>query len=658
MANLGFLALVLTLIIALYALITQIYSIYSGNKRSQERVKAGMAAIAIVVSVASVALIYLLVTNDFSVNYVYRNTSLSLSLLYKISAFWAGTSGSLLLWTLILAIFSAIVAHSKREQNVKLLPYVNIVLLLNIAFFSFALITSANPFAPTPMAVMDGTSLNPILQTPLMIIHPIAVFLGYVGFVVPFAFVIAALIIKDTEGLWIKSARNWALLAWLFLSLGNIYGAQWAYTELGWGGFWAWDPVENASFIPWLTATAFVHSIIIQERKGMFKIWSMALIIVTYCLTIFGTYVVRSGVLVSVHAFQSSPQGNLFLVFLLLMLFVSIGLLVWRATIFKVEREFDSYLSKEGSFLLNNLFLVSAAFVIILGTMLPIISKVFGGDAITVGPDFYNQVVGPILYVTLFLMGICVTLAWQKSSFKILVRNVAGPFIIALLVAAGIYVIRGDGLYWQPILLGVATFTGLVHLKELVNGTLVGKREHGESLADSIKRLVLKHRRRFGGYVVHIGIILMAVAIVGTIGYQEEIVKTVSIGETIEIGDYTLTYEGLQEKNFANKTIVFADMPVLKNGKVIGKVDPGMVFHREFSQPTAEVSILGSLKEDLYVILSAWSAGASDVTIKVDINPLMIWMWIGGYVLVAGTLFVAWPARGSRIGSRNKLLKK
>ncbi|MFA5536781.1 MAG: heme lyase CcmF/NrfE family subunit [Bacillota bacterium] len=654
MADLGFLALVIALLVAVLSFVIQVLSIKTGDKRFMESARGGMGAIAILVSVSSAALLYLLVTSDFSVLYVYRYTSLSLSLLYKLSAFWAGNAGSLLLWALVLSIYSAIVANSKQEQNKKLMPYVNLVLLINNIFFLLAVTFFANPFAPTGGAVMDGRGLNPMLQNPGMIIHPITVFLGYVGFVVPFAFAMAALITKDSGDLWIKSTRRWTVLAWLFLSIGNLYGAQWAYTELGWGGFWAWDPVENASFLPWLTATAFIHSVMIQERKGMFKIWNMALIIVTYILTLFGTYIVRSGVITSVHAFGVSQQGNLFLGFLTLMLFASVGLLIWRSDTFKEEKEFESYLSRESSFLLNNLFLVGAAFAVFWGTIFPLVSNWVKGVAVTVGPPFFNQVAGPILFTTLFLMGICPVIAWQKSNFKKLVKSILWPFISSLPVVAAVYFVKGDGQIWQPLVFGIAAFTALVHLKEIIKGTLVRSKIRGDSLFQAFWGLVSKNRRRYGGYLVHLGTVLIALAIVGTMGYPTETTKTVQIGETIEIGGYTLTYQGLQEKMFENKGIVYAEMPVVKDGKLLGSVAPEKVFYPEFEQPTTEVSIMGGFKEDLYVVLSSWSQGGEIATIKININPLMAWMWIGGYLLIIGTLFAVWPGRGSRLGPRYK----
>lgn len=652
MADLGYLALILALAVAVYSLVVQIFAIRSNDKRLAESAKGGILAVAILVSVASLALINLLIKGDFSVLYVYQYTSRNLPLFYKFSAFWAGNAGSLLLWALVLSIYSAIVAFSKRHLHDKTIPYVNIVLLINSVFFLFALTFLANPFERTPVPVSDGYGLNPMLQNPGMIIHPITIFLGYVGFAVPFAFAMAALITKQTGDEWIKATRRWSVVAWMFLSLGNLYGAQWAYVELGWGGFWAWDPVENASFMPWLTATAFIHSVMIQERKDMLKVWNMALIIITYLLTLFGTYLVRSGVLTSVHAFGTSEFGNFFLGFLALMTFASVGLLLSRMDTLKDGREFESYVSRESSFLLNNLLLLGAAFAVFWGTIFPLVSQLVRGVTVTVGPPFFNQVAGPILLAMMLLMGICPLIAWRKANLKKTFQACLWPLIISIPVGVAMYLTSGDGKLWPPIAFGVMTFVGLTHLREIAVGVRVRHQLTKEGWLTALWRLLSKNRRRYGGYLVHVGVVFISVAIIGTMGYQSEITKTVNIGDTIEIEGYVLTYEGLKEKPEGANTVVYADMPVTKNGKPYGRVTPEKIFHANWDQPSTEVSILGSLKEDLYVILSAWDKGGQEATIKVNVNPLMAWMWIGGHLLVLGTIFAVWPGRGSGLGPR------
>lgn len=652
MADLGYLALILALAVAVYSLVVQIFGIKSEDRRLKESAKGGILAIAILVSVASLALITLLVKSDFSVLYVYQYTSKSLPLFYKVSAFWAGNSGSLLLWALVLTIYAAIVAYSQRHKDDKTMPYVNVILLINTVFFLFVLTFLANPFEKNLLPVADGYGLNPMLQNPGMVIHPVTIFLGYVGFTVPFAFAMAALITKETGQEWIKVTRRWSVMAWMFLSLGNLYGAQWAYTELGWGGFWAWDPVENASFIPWLTATAFIHSVMIQERKEMFKIWNMALIIITYCLTLFGTYLVRSGVMVSVHAFGVSQIGNVFLAFLIVMMTGSVGLLLVRMDSLRDGREFESYLSRESSFLMNNLLLVGAAFAVFWGTIFPLVSNLIRGVAVTVGPPFFNQVAGPILLAMMFIMGICPLIAWQRSSLQKILASCQWPLIISIPAGIAIYFAMGGGIIWPPVSFAVMIFVGLTHFKDILQGVRVRRRLTGEGLATAIWGLISRNRRRYGGYLVHFGIVLIGIAIIGTMGYQTEITKTVNIGDTLEIGDYTLTYQGLREKPEGTNSVVYAPMPVTKAGKLIGEVTPEKIFHAEWEQPSTEVSILGSLKEDLYVILSTWDKGGEEATFKVNVNPLMAWMWIGGHLLVVGTLFAVWPGRGSRLGPR------
>lgn len=652
MADLGYFALILALATAVYALVVQIFAIRSNDKRLAESAKGGILAVAILVSVASLALVNLLLKSDFSVLYVYQYTSRDLPLFYKFSAFWAGNAGSLLLWALVLSIYTAIVAYSKRHRHDKTLPYVNLVLLINSVFFLFCIIFLANPFERTPVPVSDGYGLNPMLQNPGMVFHPITIFLGYVGFAVPFAFAMAALFTRQTGDEWIKATRRWSVIAWMFLSLGNLYGAQWAYVELGWGGFWAWDPVENASFIPWLTATAFIHSVMIQERKDMFKVWNMVLIIVTYLLTLFGTYLVRSGVMTSVHAFGTSEIGNVFLLFLAFMTFASFGLLFARMDVLKDGRGFESYVSRESSFLLNNLLLVGAAFGVFWGTIFPLVSRLVRGVTVTVGPPFFNQVAGPILLAMMLLMGICPLIAWRKANLQKILRSCLWPFVLAIPVAVGVYISSGEDGLWQPLAFGVLAFVGFTHLKEIAVGVRVRHRLTQEGWLTALWRLLSKNRRRYGGYLVHLGVVLIGLAIVGTMGYQTEVTKTVNIGDTIQVKGYTLTYNGLRERQEGNKTVVYADMPVTKDGKPYGRVTPEKVFYSNWEQPTTEVSILGTLKEDLYVILSAWDEGGRQATFKVDINPLMAWMWIGGHLLVLGTIFAVWPGRGSGLGPR------
>lgn len=654
LADVGYLVLVLSLMTAVYSLIGTVLGLRSGNKRLMESARGGILANAFSVTIASLILIYFLLTSDFSIKYVFDYTSRGLPAFYKFAAFWAGNAGSMLLWQWILAVFTAMVSHSRKHELDPSLPWVRVILLINQVFFALMLISIANPFLRTGTgpAPLEGNGLNPLLQNPGMVFHPVTLYLGYVGFAIPFAFAMAALITKRADDEWIRVTRRWSVVAWLFLTLGNLYGGQWAYVELGWGGYWGWDPVENASFIPWLTATAFIHSIMIQERKNMLKTWNMALIIITYLLTLFGTFLVRSGVLTSVHAFGDSKLGAFFLSFIGLMLTASLSLLIDRIQLLKEGREFESFVSRESSFLLNNLLLVGSAAAVFWGTVFPLVSEAIRGVKVTVGAPFFNQTNAPILLAMLFVMGVCPLIAWQRSSVRNLRENFLWPALFALAAGVALWVsLRGSHPY---AIIGetVASFVLFATLSEFVRGTLVRRRMTGESLPVAFWRLTTRSRRRYGGYLVHLGIVLMAVGIIASNAYKQEIQKTVKVGERLSVGGYTATFYGLREEILGENDIVFAELPVEKDGKPRGIVRAEKVFYERWDQPSTEVGILGSLQEDFYVILAAWEDGGAKATFKVIVNPLVSWIWLGGYILVFGTVFAVWPGRGSQLGPK------
>ena len=656
MADIGYLSLILAFAISIYSVIAFIVAVKTDNERLKASAKGGVAAVCLATTVASSILIYLLMTSDFSIEYVYSYTSKNLPVFYKLSAFWAGNAGSLLLWSWVLAIYTAIVTFSKKHEHDEKLPYVSIILtIMNIFFLLLMVFLDANPFGKIPGGVVpaEGAGLNPMLQNPGMVFHPVTLYLGYVGFAVPYAFAMSALLLKRVDDSWIKVTRRWTVVAWMFLSLGNLYGAQWAYVELGWGGFWAWDPVENASFIPWLTGTAFLHSVMIQERKDMLKIWNMTLIIITFLTTIFGTFLVRSGVLQSVHSFATNQAfGAAFLIFMSMAALVSFYLVIDRINLLKQGNQFESYLSKESSFLINNLLLLGAAFATFWGTIFPLVSEAIRGVKVTVSVPFFNQVNGPILLATIFVMGVCPLIAWQRSTLKNLRNNFLWPFSLAIVVGIGLYFyLPGKSLY-GALAFGVSAFVILTILQEFYRGTAVRHRMTGEGYITALGKLMVRSRRRYGGYTVHLGIVLIVLAVIGSYGYNTEVTKQVSAGESITAGNYTLTFNGLQEKPEGENTIVFADMPVTKNGKSIGKITPEKVFYATWDQPGTEVAIKGNLTEDLYVILASWEQNGKVATFKVNINPLMSWMWIGGYIMVLGTIFAVWPGKGSQLGPK------
>jgi len=648
MADLGYISLVIGFVLSIYAIVGQLIGHRLNNRNLIRSARGAVLAVAILASVASLALIYLLITSDFSIKYVYDYTSTDLPLFYKFAALWAGNGGSLLLWLWVLAIYAAVVTYADKIEE--LTPYVSSILLGNAVFFLFILSFVSNPFEKLPYKPAEGAGLNPMLQNFGMVMHPVTTYLGYVGFAIPFAFAMAALIIKNTDDRWIKITRKWTILAWMFLTLGNLYGAQWAYVELGWGGYWAWDPVENASFMPWLTGSAFLHSVMVQERKNMLKIWNVSLITITYLLTLFGTFLVRSGILTSVHAFGNSSLGTFFLIFTGLVFVGSFWLIFDRLHMLKETREFESYISKESSFLLNNLILVGIAFTTLFGTIYPLIGEIFTGVRPTVSIPYFNRVNAPLGLLMVLLMGICPLIAWRKSSAKNLRDNFLVPLAGAGVFAVIAFILGMRQLY-ALLAFTVVAFVVTATLSEFVKGTAVRMKMTGENPLVALGRLMIRNRRRYGGYIIHLGLIMLIIGVIGSHAYDRVAEKTVKFGETIQIGSYAVTYQHLAERKAGKNDVVYAEITATKDGKPLGTLRPEKVFYPTHPNPSTEVAIKGSLVEDLYIILAGWEKDGR-ATLKVLINPLVAWMWIGGYVMVAGTIFALWPGRGAEVGPK------
>lgn len=652
--DVAYMAQVIGLAISIYVIFAYLIGAKTKNSKLLESAKGGVGAVALLTTTASLILIYSLWTSDFSVKYVASYTSTDLPIFYKISAFWAGNAGSLLLWQWMLTIYAAIIAYSKKHQLTKMTPYVVSVLMINVVFFFLMLTFASNPFERLVFPPAEGNGLNPMLQHPGMVFHPITLYLGYVGFAVPFAYAMAALYLRQVDDLWIKITRKWTVVAWLFLTLGNLYGGQWAYVELGWGGYWAWDPVENASFLPWLTGTAFLHSVMIQERKDMLKIWNVSLVIITYALTIFGTFLVRSGVLSSVHAFADSNMGIYFLMFLFMVIIGAIYLTMDRLSLLKEQAEFQSLLSKESSFLINNLLLVGCAFAVFWGTIFPLVSQMVTGTSVTVGIPFFNKVAGPILLAMLLVMGVCPLIAWQKSTLKNLRENFLWPLVIAVAITIAL-IVYGITKPWAVIGYLVCAFVLLTHLQEFYRGTKVRRKMTGEGFLTALSRLCLKNRRRYGGYIIHIGIVLMAIGIIGSNHYDLEVTRSVRAGDVIEVGDYQLTFNKLDARREGANEVVYADIDAIKNNNYVGKIIPEKIFYPTWHQPRTEVAIISTFKEDLYITLAGWDSDGT-TALKVNINPLVKWIWTGGYVLIFGTVFALWPGRGTNLGPKYRYL--
>ena len=649
---LGNVSIYLGFLLAIYALLALVLGIAKKNQKLINSGKGASIGVFLSMATATAVMLYFLATSNFEVKYVFDYTSSDLTILYKLSALWAGNEGSLMLWNFLLTLYIVIIIFSRKLKGTPYVPYVSAILMANALFFFFILSFVSQPFTQLDYVPTEGYGLNPMLQNPGMVAHPVTLYLGYVGLAVPFAFAMAALLLRNMDDFWIKITRRWTLIAWLFLSLGNILGGQWAYIELGWGGYWAWDPVENASFMPWLTATAFLHSVMIQERKNMLKIWNLSLIILSYALTLFGTFLVRSGILTSVHAFSNSTLGMYFLIYMTIAVIGGMYVLFSRLSLIRRDSgQFKSYLSKESSFLLNNLLLVGAAFAVFWGTIYPLVSESLTGTKITVGIPYFNAVSAPILTTLILLMAICPLIAWQKSTVAKLLKSLMVPAIVTFVIMVCLVIFGGVTQVWPLIGFTVVFFMLFTHFKEFFTGARARKKMSGENIFVAMYRLTIRNRRRYGGYLVHIGIAFMAIAIVGSQNYEAEKMQTIAPNESVELNGYTFKYTSLQEVQEDTNTVVYATIDVTKNGKHIATLQPEKIFYQTWQTPSTEVALHSTWKEDLYITLNGWEEDKR-VTLHIKIIPLMSYMWLGAGILVIGTIFAIWRGRYGNVTPR------
>ncbi|MBI5182825.1 MAG: heme lyase CcmF/NrfE family subunit, partial [Nitrospinae bacterium] len=674
MTEIGEFSIFIAFVVSIYAFIVSIIGTRRERRELLVSAENTIYIVCILIIIASSALIYAFVTRDFSIEYVYSYSNRDLPIFYTISAFWGGQKGSLLLWELLLSIFGSIVLLQNRHKNRELMRYVILIIMAINTFFIGLMIFSSNPFERLPYIPEDGRGLNPLLQNPGMIFHPPFLYLGYVGFTIPFSFAISALMCKELSDTWIKTTRGWTITSWFFLSLGNLSGAWWAYRVLGWGGYWAWDPVENASFMPWLVGTAYLHSVMVQEKKDMLKVWNMFLIVLTFILTIFGTFITRSGLIKSVHAFDETTLGYYFLVFMCITILFSGLLILDRLPMLRSKNELDSFISRESSFLFNNLILVGITFATFWGTIFPLISEAVRGVKITVGSPFYNQVNLPFGMALLFLTGICPLIAWRKASARNLMKNFLRPFIISIIggvilfllpfifqvmhrdislslhdfprspftfpIHLSPFTLHLPNMAWISLTLSIFVISTII--SEFYKGTMVRREMTGENIFRSLFMLISRNKRRYGGYIIHIGVVFMFIGITGSY-FTTEVQKTLKIGESISVKDYRLTYEDISYNTpYPNKDEVIATLSVEKNGKKIWRARPEKEFFANWEQPSTIVDILSTLKEDLYIILGGFQED-STASFKVIVNPLLKWLWIGGIVISLGTLVVMWP---------------
>jgi cytochrome c-type biogenesis protein CcmF len=663
-ADFGFGVLVVAFLVTLYSIFA---AVYGDRKKIPAMVESARRAMLLtwpLLTLAAGILIYLLVNDHYEVQFVYEVTSRSMPTYLKVTAWWGGQAGSILFWSWLMSAFASLVTLRKWDRDREFLPWVIVVACVTLAFFVGMIIFFENPFSQLYQAFdgniaahtvrpansilftpQDGRGLNPLLRHPGMVIHPPMLYLGFVSFVIPYAFAMAALITGRTDDRWIRLTRRWALWAWLFLSFGLVLGGRWAYDVLGWGGYWGWDPVEIAAFMPWLTGTAFLHSVMIQEKRGMFKHWNMLLIILTYDLVIFGTFLTRSGVLSSVHAFAQSAIGPLFFAFIGITLITSVALIFYRWDALKSETQMTSLLSREALFLLNNLLFISILVVCFWGVIYPLTSELFTGQKVTVGPPFYERATGPLWAALLLLMGIAPLSAWGHSTVKTLGRAIWKPFVVAVIITAVIFATYTHNVY---ALIGffLVALVILVTAYEYGRGVNARRKSQGENIFTAFWNLTGRNRRRYGGYIIHISMMLMAIGILGIELFQVETQGTVGVGESIDLSGYTVTYRELASWDDRPKGVNYtrAVIDVYKNGVYLGELHPRKDFYFDSEQSMTIPGQRSTLKDDLYILLINWEpTSTSGATFKIFVNPLVNWLWMGSLLFLVGIIIAAWP---------------
>ncbi len=654
-----------------------------GRPRLLQSARLGAYATSALVLCGVLLLAYAFVTHDFRIRYVSRYSDRSMSTTYLFTSLWGGQDGSLLWWSLLLGGYTAGVVRWMKGRYRELQPYVIATLMVIIAFFAILMIFAANPFEQNVAgASPDGDGLNPLLQNYWMIIHPPMLYTGFVGCSVPFAFAIAALVTGRLDNEWIVAVRKWMLVAFLFLSIGNVLGMIWAYEVLGWGGFWAWDPVENAACLPWFTAAAYVHSTMIQERRNMLKVWNVVLICVTFALTIFGTFLTRSGLIASVHSFAKSDIGPYFMWFLGFACSASAGLIVWRLPLLQGRARVESIASREAMFVINNWALLGGMVFILGSTTFPLFSELFADKEVTVGPPFYNKWMAPIGLLIFALMGLAPLFGWRKTSSESLKKAFAFPVAVTLVVAA-VHVAFGSSLGFPPIVEGatleqstfarlfstvssvfpfitvaLAAFNIAVVVQEFQRGVKARRsstRKQGdqESVLVALLRLVQKSRRRYGGYVVHVGITFMFLGFVGTAWTVEREVS-LDPGQSTQVEDYEITYQGTrmcpgspdcsaEEQAELGKRMLFADLRIMRGGRDLGTLSPAKFIYQRPPQTTSEVGLMRGFRDDLYTVLATANPETKRATFTIYVNPFVSWIWAGLMVLMFGCVVSLWP---------------
>jgi cytochrome c-type biogenesis protein CcmF len=649
----GSFALLLAFVCAAYAIAGGIAAIRTRHPLLVKSARQAGLAVCVLVTLATASLVALFFTDAFAVNYVANHSSRDLPAFYKFAALWSGQEGSLLFWSWLLSLYAFFVLWTNRGRHPELMPYVGVILASVQLFFLCLNLFAANPFqvlaAPAPDGTLqmaappDGRGLNPLLQYPEMVIHPPTLYAGYIGFTIPFAFALAALLGRYPGEKWIHITRRWTMVAWCFQSLGILLGAHWAYAVLGWGGYWGWDPVENASLMPWLTGTAFLHSVMMQEKRGMMRVWNVWLVFITFLLCILGTLLTRSGVVSSVHAFAQSSVGPWFVGFLGVALAVCIAAFLKNRDYLRSDNQLDSLVSRESSFLFNNLILLAACFAVLWGTLFPVISEAVQGTKISVGPPFFNKVTLPIGLFLLFLTGVGPLLAWRRTSTASLRRNFGWPLVGGLAAGAVAFPL-GFRDFYALVCLVLAVFVTLTIASEFLRGAAVIRARAGLGWLAAVTQLTMRNTRRYGGYVVHFGMVLIFIGLAGAAFNQDTQIE-MAPGSRMELGPYTLLCQSFTSRPGSNYQAERATIEVLRNARPVMMLYPERRFYSANEMTGTMVAIYSTLREDVYVVYAGRSPDTNEPVIHAYLNPLVKWIWLGGVVVVLGTGLALLPNR-------------
>jgi cytochrome c-type biogenesis protein CcmF len=647
---LGSSALIVGLCVALLGIALAVIGV---RRAREDYVRAAYAAVYTnfaLLTVANLAMVVALVTHDFSVSYVAQVGSRATPLLYTVISLWGALEGSILFWGWVLAGYGALVVYTHRLRKGALVPYATATLLGVAIFFSILLVGPANPFGSVSPVPADGPGPNPLLQNhPLMAVHPPLLYLGYVGMTVPFAFAVGAMMAGEAgqRDEWLVLTRRWTLTAWTFLTAAIIAGMWWSYEVLGWGGYWAWDPVENASFMPWLTATAFLHSAIVQERRGLLRVWNLNLVVATFLLTVLGTFLTRSGVLSSVHAFTTGTIGYYFLWFIAITLVVSLGLVAGTSGEREEPARLDAKASRETVFLLNNLVLTVFSFTVLVGTLFPLVAEAVRGVKVSVGAPFFNRMTLPLCVALLFLVGVGPALPWRRAMPQVIRAQLLPPTVAAT-VAALAAVLFGVRNAYALLVYTFAAFALVANVREFWTGTRARMRAHGERALVALRRLTMSNRHRYGGYVAHLGVITVAVAIAASSTGRVEREATLRPGETVTVGSFGLRLGRVWGAEEPQRFVVGATVDVLREGRVVDELRPRLNFYRGSDQPIATPAVRSRVPGDLYLSLMAFRPDGATATVRVILEPLVPWIWAGGGIICLAALFAAWPSRRPR----------